>query len=116
MKGRVGGKHYDTDNAKLVELKRDGTRVYRKDSRSTSFFLYDPKGKTAKTRFRDLSGEEAIKYLPQDAPRKMVENGCTIRFTPYDKERIRKHAILKGMSMNKFLVMLVDEYERRTDV
>ena len=112
MKGRIGNKRYDTEKAELIETRPNGTEVYRKTGRTTSFVVYDKNGKTNSERFQDVPGEEALKYLPKKAEKKFVNNN-TIRFTPHDMNRIRRHSVSLDMPMGKFLVMLVDEYEQR---
>ena len=114
MKGRVGSKHYDTDKATLIDTLLNGMQIYRKRGRSSEFFMYNPEGSTAKEKFFDLLPEQVEKYIPENTKSKVsISNSNTIRFTPYDIERIRQHAFRNGMPMSKFLLMLVDEYERQ---
>ena len=113
MKGRIGTKHYDTDKATLIETLPDGIQVYRKKGRSTEFFLYNPQGSVAREKFFDLPEEQALKLLPENIKSKRATNKSNqIQFTPYDLERIRRHALANGMPMNRFILSLVDEYER----
>jgi len=111
MKGRVGTKNYDTDKAELIDTLPDGIQVYRKKGRSTLFYLYNPQGKTAKEKFFELPPEDAIRYLPENTKSKKIEFSNTIRFRPYDLERIRRLSLSHGMQMNNFVMMLVDKYE-----
>ena len=112
-KGRIGTKHYDTDKATLIDTLDDGVQVYRKTGRSTEFYLYNPSGTTAKTRFFDLPAEQAVQYLDEDVTdKKVYRSGVNIQFSQHDKNRIMRLATLNGMSMPAFLLMLVDEYER----
>jgi len=116
MIGRVGTKSYDTDKATLIDTLPDGIQVYRKKGRSTEFYLYNPNGSTAKERFFDLPPEDALKYIPENTKSKNAPRGSSqIQFRPYDLERIRNLALKNGMAMNNFVMMLVDEYERKQD-
>lgn len=111
MKKRIGTKLYDTDKAVLVDTLPDGIQVYRKNGGSREVFLYNPSGKNKHEMFFDLPADQAVKYLPvRDSKR--IEYSNTIRFTPYDIDRIRTYAFSANMSMSKFLLSLVDEYER----
>ena len=114
MKGRIGTKHYDTDKATLIDTLPDGIQVYRKKGRSTEFFLYNPQGSVAREKFFDLPAEHAEKYMsvPDDADRKVYRSGVNIQFSKYDRDRIKRLATMRGMSMPQFLLSLVDEYER----
>lgn len=113
MRKRIGTKIYDTDSAELVETRPDGIQVYRKTGRSQEVFLYNPNGKDKYEMFYDLPEEEAKKYLPEVQTGNMVYGSSkTVRFSPDDRNRIMKHAKQNGMSMSKFLLMLVDEYEK----
>ena len=113
MKGRIGTKHYDTDKATLIETLPDGIQVYRKKGRSTEFFLYNPQGSVAREKFFDLPAEQAIKYLPKNTASKRATNkSYKIQLTPYEHERISRLALANGMPMNRFILSLVDEYER----
>lgn len=112
MRKRVGTKLYDTETAILVDTTPEGIQVYRKKT-SPQFFLYNPSGKTAKEMFFELPVEETLKYIkPNPKSRTASNNSNTVRFKPYDLERIRVFALKAGMSINNFLLMLVDEYER----
>lgn len=116
MKGRVGTKNYDTEKSELIETRDDGIQVYRKKGRSAGhdYFFYNPQGKTAKEKFFDLSPEEVINYIPENTKSKKPDRKASrMRFSPYDLERIRTLALLEGMPMNRFVMMLVDEYEKR---
>lgn len=114
MRKRIGTKIYDTDKAVLVETRDDGIQVYRKTGRSREFFLYNPAGKTAKEIFTDLPYESIKQYLAENTKSMSATNNSnTLRFRPYDLERIRQHAIKLGIPANRFIVMLVDEYEKR---
>ena len=113
MKKRIGTKIYDTDKAVLVDTLPDGIQVYRKKGRSTEFFRYDPNAKAPRDMFRDLPADQAVRYLPENTKSKTATNsGNTLRFRPYDLERIRQHAARLGIPANRFVMMLVDEYER----
>ena len=113
MRKRIGTKMYDTDTAVLVDTLDDGVQVYRKTGRSQEMFVYNPNGKTGKEMFFDLPTDQAIKYIPENTKSKRATvNSNTIRFKPYDIERIRQLAFYNGMPMNNFVMMLVDEYER----
>ena len=114
MKGRIGTKHYDTDKATLIETLPDGIQVYRKKGRSTEFFLYNPQGTVAREKFFDLPAEQAVKYMTvtEDSERKVYRSGVNIQFSRYDRDRIKRLANMRGMSMPQFLLSLVDEYER----
>ena len=116
MKGRIGTKTYDTDKAELIDTLPDGVQVYRKKGRSTEFFLYNPSGTTARTRFFDLPAADAEKYMTvsPDESRIVYKSGVYVQFSKYDRDRIKRLANLQGMSMSKFILMLVDEYERNS--
>ena len=112
MRGVVGTKHYDTEKSELIQVRPDGTEIYRKRTRPTDFFRFNPAGETAKERFQDLAPEEALELIPPNtASQRATANSNTIRFRPHDLQRIREHATRRGMTMNNFLVMLVDQYE-----
>lgn len=113
-KGRIGTKHYDTDKADLIETLDDGVQVYRKKGRSTEFFLYNPQGTVAREKFFDLPPEQAEKYMniAEDSDRKVYRSGVNIQFSKYDRDRIKRLANMRGMSMPAFILSLVDEYER----
>jgi hypothetical protein len=113
MKKRIGTKIYDTDKAVLVETRDDGSQVYRKTGRSREFFLYNPAGKNKHEMFFELLPEDAEKYLPKPSETKVFGSPYKIIFSPYDSDRIRRNALKNKMSMSKFLLMLVDEYEQR---
>ena len=114
MRKRIGTKLYDTDTAVLVDTLEDGIMVYRKKN-SPQFFLYNPNGKTGPEMFFELPPEQAEKYLsiPDDASKRVRGSIRKIQFSEYDYHRINLHATRQGMSMASFLLMLVDEYERR---
>ena len=112
MKGRIGTKHYDTDKATLIDTLDDGVQVYRKTGRSTEFYLYNPSGTTAKTRFFDLPAEQAVQYLSESDDKRVYKSGASVRFSNYELSRIQRYATMNGLSMAAFLLMLVDEYER----
>lgn len=114
MKKRIGTKVYDTDTAILVETTPDGIQVYRKKN-SPQFFLYNPNGKNKHEMFFELPAEETAKYIgvSDDQSKRVKDSNAMIRFSPHDQDRIRKHASALGMSMSKFLLMLVDEYEKQ---
>lgn len=112
MRGVVGSKHYDTEKSELIKTDADGLQIYRKRTRPTDFFRFDPKGRTAREKFQDLTPEEALELIPENtASRTATANSNTVRFRPYDLQRIREHATRRGMTINNFLVMLVDQYE-----
>ena len=113
-KGRIGTKHYDTDKATLIDTLSDGVQVYRKKGRSTEYFLYNPAGTVAREKFFDLPEEQAKKYMPEvNCSRRATNSGQTVRFRPYDFQRIKKLSANCGMTMNNFIVMLLDEYEKK---
>lgn len=113
MRKRIGTKIYDTDKAVLVDTTPDGIQVYRKTGRSSEVFLYNPNGKTGKEMFFDLPEAEAEKYLPEEQTgSKVFGSSKTVRFSPDDRNRIKRLADSRSMSMAQFLLMLVDEYER----
>ena len=115
MKGRIGTKHYDTEKSILIETKENGMQVYQKKGRSLEYYIYNPSGNTTKEKFLDISYEEIVKYIPVNKKSKAPDRTASrIRFTPYDLERIKTLAIKNKMPMNKFIIMLVDEYERKT--
>ena len=112
MRGVVGTKHYDTEKSELIKTDADGLQIYRKRTRPTDFFRFDPNGRTAREKFRDLTPEEALELIPENTASQMASNNSnTIRFRPYDLQRIREHATKCGMTMNNFLIMLVGQYE-----
>lgn len=114
MRKRIGSKIYDTDKAVLVETRDDGIQVYRKTGRSQDVFLYNPNGKNKHEMFFELPPEDAEKYMPEVNNSHMATNsGQTVRFRPYDFQRIKRLAKNSNMAMNNFIVMLVDEYEQR---
>lgn len=113
MKKRLGTKVYDTEKATLIETRSDGIQVFRKKGRSAEFFRYDPNAKAPHDMFRDLPADQAVRYLPENTKSKAATNsGNTLRFRPYDLERIRQHATRLGIPANRFVMMLVDEYEQ----
>ena len=113
MKGRIGTKHYDTEKADLIQVCPDGTEIYRKKARNVEYFRYDPAGRTAQERFHDLGPAESMQLLPPNTASQAATNkGNTVRFKPYDLERIRRHALAEGMPVNQFLLMLVEQYEQ----
>ena len=111
MKGRIGSKSYDTEKADLIRNNPDGTQIFRKRGRSTEFFRYNPAGETSISRFKDLTPAESSELMPPNtASRTATNKGNTVRFKPYDLERIRHLALAEGLPVNQFLVMLVDQY------
>lgn len=111
MKGRIGTKHYDTEKADLIRIDPDGTQIFRKKTR-LEFFRYNPAGETAQTRFQDLTPAESTELMPANtASRTATNSSNTVRFKPYDLERIRHLALAEGLPVNQFLLMLVDRYE-----
>lgn len=113
MRKRIGTKIYDTEKAVLIDTLPDGIQVYRKTGRSSEVFLYNPSGTTAKEMFFDLPADQIGKYLPENNKSKAATNNSnTLRFRPYDLERIRQHAARLGIPANKFVMMLVEAYER----
>lgn len=114
MKKRIGSKTYDTDKADLIETRQDGVQIFRKKAGMREFFLFDPNAKTTREMFRDLPADQAAEYLPKEERSRMVRgSNSLVRFSDYDMERIRSFAAENGLSISKFLLMLVDEYERR---
>ena len=112
MKKRIGTKLYDTDKAVLVDTLPDGIQVYKKKN-SPQFFLYNPFGENKHEMFFDLPADQAVKYLPeQELSTVVYASPKTVRFSPFDQDRIQRLATAQGMSMSKFLLSLVDEYER----
>ena len=112
MRKRIGTKIYDTEKAVLIDTLPDGIQVYRKKN-SPQFFLYNPNGQNKHEMFFELPPDQIERYLNDDESDKKVKGSTKkIQFSPYDTERIRKLATKNGMSMSKFLLMLVDEYER----
>ena len=117
MKRRIGSKNYDTDTAELIETLPDGIQVYRKKGRSREYYLYNPNGKIAREMFFDLPPEEAEKYMENDsASRNVYKSNYHITFSEYDRNRIMRLANRLGLSMPKFLLMLVDEYEKKNNI
>ncbi len=116
MKARIGTRNYDTDKAVLVETREDGVQVYRKVGRARDVFLYNPSAKSKKEMFADVSADESEKYLDSA---KTGESVCrttySVKFSPNDRNRINRLANRRRMSMSKFILMLVDEYERSHD-
>lgn len=112
MRKRIGSKLYDTDTAILVDTLPDGIQVYRKKN-SPQFFVYNPNGKDKHELFFELPPEQTEKYLTNDEANQRVKgSGSTILFSKHDQNRIRQLAYKNGMSMSKFLLSLVDEYEK----
>lgn len=114
MRKRVGTKLYDTDTAVLVDTTPDGIQVYRKKN-SPQFFLYNPKGKTGQEMFFELPPDQTEKYLGSsgEASTRVKGSNAVVRFSPKNYERVKKMAYQLGMSTNKFILMLVDEYESK---
>lgn len=113
MRKRVGTKLYDTDKAVLVDTLDDGIQVYRKKN-SPQFFLYNPNGKTGPEMFCELPPKQAEIYFDYsriDGSKKVKGSTKQILFSEYDSARIKLFADRLGMSMSKFLLMLVDRYE-----
>lgn len=111
MKGRIGSKHYDTETAELIRTEPDGTQIYRKKTR-LEFFRYNPAGETAAEKFQNLTPAESTELMPPNtASRTATNSSNTVRFKPYDLERIRRYALAEGLPVNQFLLMLVDQYE-----
>lgn len=113
MKKRIGSKLYDTDTAILVDTLPDGIQVYRKKN-SPQFFMYNPNGKDKHEMFFELPPEQTEKYLTDVSKLSTVVKAGTTRvmFSPYDAARIKNISATLGMSMSKFLLSLVDEYEK----
>lgn len=117
MKKRIGTKIYDTDKADLIKTLPDGVQIYRKSAGMREFFRYDPNAKAPRNMFRDLPSDQAVEYLPtEERDRRTTNVSPTVRFSAYDLDRIRKLATKNGMPVNRFLLMLVDEYERRMNI
>lgn len=114
MRKRIGTKIYDTDTAVLIDTLDDGIQVYRKTGRSSEVFLYNPNGQNKHEMFFDLPEAEAEKYQPE-ANLSTTVYGSTkmIQFSPADLAKIKKHSAALQMSNRAFVMMLVDEYERR---
>lgn len=112
MKKRVGTKIYDTDTAVLMDTLDGGIQVYRKKN-SPQYFIYNPNGKTKAEMFFELSPDDIDKYLvtPDITQTKVKESNATVRFSPYDRDRIKRLASKQGMSMSQFILMLIDRYE-----
>lgn len=112
MKKRVGTRLYDTEKSDLIDTLPNGVKVYRKKN-SPLFYFYDETAPNKHEMFRDLTPEQAEKYIPANTKSKTTTNSSnTIRFSPYNLERIRQHAVRLGIPASKFVMMLVDEYER----
>lgn len=112
MRKRVGTKLYDTDKAVLVKTESDGIQVYRKKN-SPQFFVYNPNGKTGAEMFFEIPPEETGRYLAVKDNTKVRDSYCKIQFSEHDHSRIRVLSTKLGMSMAKFVMMLVNEYEKR---
>ena len=113
MKGQIGTKHYDTDTAELLQALPNGFYVYRKRGGSNgSCFLYNPRGQTAKECFFPLSPEDSARYLKKPDEAERSKSGTKIEFQKYDRDRIKRLALLEGKSMTQFILMLVDRYEQ----
>ena len=112
MRKRVGTKIYDTDTAILMDTLPDGIQVYRKKN-SPQYFVYNPNGKSGEEMFFELPPDSIDKYLviPNTAQTKVKGSSATVRFSPYDRDRIERLASKQGMSMAQFILMLVDRYE-----
>lgn len=112
MRKRIGTKIYDTEKAVLVDTLPDGIQVYRKKN-SPLFFIFNPNGKTGREMFFDLPADQVEKYMtiPDEADRKVFQSRADVRFSKYDRDRIKRLANTQGMSMASFLLMLVDRYE-----
>lgn len=110
--GRPRMKTYDTRRAELIETRPNGVQVYRRKGRGTGFFLYNPSGMTPREMFSELSTEDAMEYISENKQSRMATtNSNTIRFTPYEHERIKTLSFKHNMPMNRFVMMLVDKYE-----
>lgn len=112
MRKRIGTKIYDTDTAVLVDTTPEGIQIYRKKN-SPQFFVYNPGGDGKREMFFELPPEQAERYMTVSDERRVKESGAYIQFSPYDRDRIKRLAHSRGMSMSQFILMLVDEYERR---
>lgn len=114
MRKRVGTKIYDTDTAILLETRDDGIQIYRKKN-SPQFFIYNPNGQTGPEMFAELPLDmvnDYIDFSEVTASKKVKESTKKILFSEYDSARIKIFADRLGLSMSKFLVMLVDRYEQ----
>lgn len=113
MRKRIGTKIYDTDKAVLVDTTPEGIQVYRKTGRSQEVFLYNPYGKNKHEMFIDLPDEESEKYINHafDDRTKTYRSGAGIQLARQDVLRIKQIAHSLGMSIPKFILMLVDRYE-----
>ena len=114
MRKRIGTKIYDTDTAILVDTLDSGIQIYRKKN-SPQFFVYNPNGKLPREQFFELPPEQAEKYFDYDkvdGSRKVKGSTKNILFSEYDSARIKLFADRLGISMSKFLIMLVDKYEQ----
>ena len=117
MKKRIGTKIYDTDKADLIETTADGKQIYRKTGRSQEIFLFDPEGQNKHEMFRDLSEEEAEKYrLPEDLSTNVYRSSAKVDFSKAEIARLKSLAYGQNLSIRQFLLMLVDEYERRMNI
>lgn len=115
MKGQIGTKHYDTDTAELLQVLPNGFYVYRKKGRSDGeCFLFNPRGQTAKECFFPLSPKDSERYLkkPDETEKGNYRSGAGIQLSRYDRDRIKRLALLEGKSMTQFILMLVDRYEQ----
>lgn len=113
MRKYVNGKSYDLEKSELLETLPDGIQVYRKRGNTAGIvFMYNPKGKTLKEQYFELPPEDQVKYMSENAD-DFVAKTRTLTFDPQDIVRIKKLALSVGMAMTRFIMMLVDEYEKR---
>lgn len=116
MRKRIGTKLYDTDKAVLVDTLQEGVQVYMKKGFRQDFFLYNPSASNKHEMFIDLPKEQSekyLKYLPEEKTGSIAHGSNNIvRFSPDNRNRIKRLASARGMSMASFLIMLVDEYEK----
>lgn len=113
MRKRIGTKLYDTETAVLVDTTPEGVQIYRKTGRSQECFSYNPAGKNKHEMFHDLTPEESEKYADhsKDDREKVYRSGAGIQLARQDVLRIKQIAHSLGMSIPKFILMLVDRYE-----
>ena len=125
MKARIGNKTYDTTKcANICRISGTSRFLCMKKSRR-EFYIYDKNASNKYDMFQDVPYDEAkeiaamyasaedYKYaFPKNAGSTRVkDSGAFIQFSQHDRDRIKALAAENRMSMSKFLLMLVDEYE-----
>lgn len=127
MKARIGNKTYDTTKcANICRISGTSRFLCMKKSRR-EFFIYDKNANNKYDMFQDVTDDKAkeiaamyasdedYKYAfpPNAGSTRVKASGATVPFSRYDRDRIKALAAENRMSMSKFLLMLVDEYEKR---